>query len=301
VANGAGALQTDMVANPAINIPYQLAISVTQGGAASLSVSSGGTVLGTATGTVGTGPFYVILGQWEGLPYTVGPNIADWQSIQVTAGVTGASGGEYIGKIETFDPAPMVAPQLIQFGTLQHVQPGSVNYPPHALDETMTNQQMLASEETWTVGGYLAGVNNEFHPLSLPTGLTPIASAQLLTSVEFNDILIGAVGGAVQYEGLGNTEKLIQQSSGQLAKYIPSVNIALGTPDVWKGLVLAYELGSWDLAYSHYYVWVDQTGDIYAEAVTGNLQVGYTSTGTYFEIPASYLQNLGALPWDAIP
>jgi hypothetical protein len=35
---------------------------------------------------VGTGPFYVVLAQREGLPVTVGTNIAIWHSISVVTG-----------------------------------------------------------------------------------------------------------------------------------------------------------------------------------------------------------------------
>jgi hypothetical protein len=49
-----------------------------------------GTVLGTTgVGTIGTGPFYLVLGQYEGLPTSVGPSTCIWQQVVVSAGVTG--------------------------------------------------------------------------------------------------------------------------------------------------------------------------------------------------------------------
>jgi|GEM_PF-4558654 len=138
-ANGNnGSLQTDMVANPSINIPYGLEISVASSGAATLSVSSGGTVLGTASGTVGTGPFYVVLGQWEGLPYTVGPNIADWQSAQVTAGAT------------TLPPG---APPPVNFITPPTIQPPPTITPP-------PENNSISSTPIVDVGGALTSIGN---------------------------------------------------------------------------------------------------------------------------------------------
>jgi hypothetical protein len=33
---------------------------------------------------VGTGPFFVVLAQWEGWPHTVGPNEAVWASVALS-------------------------------------------------------------------------------------------------------------------------------------------------------------------------------------------------------------------------
>ena len=90
--SGGASLQTQLVADPSVNIPYTLTISMDTSGQAQLSVSSNGGLLGTTTAEVGTGPFYIVFGQWEGQPFTVGPNISDWQSIKVTSGTTSIVG-----------------------------------------------------------------------------------------------------------------------------------------------------------------------------------------------------------------
>lgn len=75
-----------IVSNPSTNIFYVLTISVDSTGSATFSVSSGGNQLGSITQQIGTGQFYVLLGQFEGLPYTVGSNQAYWQSVSLTSG-----------------------------------------------------------------------------------------------------------------------------------------------------------------------------------------------------------------------
>jgi hypothetical protein len=78
------ALGTKLVDNPAVDITYTLQILLDQSGMATLSVYLSDSLLGSTTDSVGAGPFYVVLGSWEGLPYTVGANVADWDSIQLT-------------------------------------------------------------------------------------------------------------------------------------------------------------------------------------------------------------------------
>lgn len=153
------------------------------------------------------------------------------------------------------------------------------------------------------VGPSLGSVNAQFHPTALPLGLTPISGPG---QVVLKEILQGLAGGAVQYEELGAAETvMVERSTKTLAttlkKAMPVANILLSTPDVWDDLVLTYEVSNWDLAhYGNYVVFTDGAGDIYAEASTENAR-GFSTGSSYFEIPASYLQNLGGLPWDAIP
>jgi hypothetical protein len=79
--------------NPNIGMRYTIQVSVGVDGSASASLKdSSGVVLASQTGLqVGTGPFYVVLGQREGLPYTVGPNVAVWQSVTVNGGASSST------------------------------------------------------------------------------------------------------------------------------------------------------------------------------------------------------------------
>jgi hypothetical protein len=66
---------------PSVNTWYTVAITVDATGLATvvLTNTATGAVLGSQSGiNIGTGPFYLILGQYEGLPRTVGPNTAVW-------------------------------------------------------------------------------------------------------------------------------------------------------------------------------------------------------------------------------
>jgi hypothetical protein len=82
--NWAG-LVDKLVASPSLNTQYQLTITVDSSGNANLVVASGGQTLGTLSKQVGLGPYYVILAQGEGLPFTIGPNQAYWQAVEVTS------------------------------------------------------------------------------------------------------------------------------------------------------------------------------------------------------------------------
>ena len=88
INNGWTFFQGPIVPNPSINVIYQLEISVDSSGMASLSVSSQGNMLGTASVQVGAGNFYIILGQREGLPDVSGPNQAYWESVNLQSGIT---------------------------------------------------------------------------------------------------------------------------------------------------------------------------------------------------------------------
>jgi len=74
-----------LVANPRVDAPYILSMSINPSGSAYMEVqdSSGG-VLGSAKNIrVGRGPFYIVLAQWEGTPTTEGPNLATWSSLSL--------------------------------------------------------------------------------------------------------------------------------------------------------------------------------------------------------------------------
>jgi len=78
-------------ANPSVNVWYTIGIGVDATGQTTVNlVDPTGTLLGsTGVGAIGTGPFYLVLGQYEGLPRTVGPNTCTWGQVVVSAGVTG--------------------------------------------------------------------------------------------------------------------------------------------------------------------------------------------------------------------
>jgi hypothetical protein len=83
-------LADKLVTSPSLNTLYQLTIMVDSSGNANLVVASGGQTLGGITKQLGlaNNQFYVILVQWEGLPYTIGPNQAYWQSVNLGSTVT---------------------------------------------------------------------------------------------------------------------------------------------------------------------------------------------------------------------
>ena len=78
--------------SPSLNVVYTLEIAVDSSGNAQYSISAGSQVLGQASDQVGTGPFYIIIGQSEGVPVLgPGPNVAYWTSVSLTP--TAPSGG----------------------------------------------------------------------------------------------------------------------------------------------------------------------------------------------------------------
>jgi uncharacterized protein (TIGR03437 family) len=78
-------------ATPSVNVWYTIGMAVDAMGNTTVTVQDPtGVVLGsTGVGAIGTGPFYLVLGQYEGLPATVGPNTCIWQQVVVSASVTG--------------------------------------------------------------------------------------------------------------------------------------------------------------------------------------------------------------------
>jgi hypothetical protein len=92
IAQGAGwsVENTMMYSSPQLNTVYQLSINVDTGGTASLAISSNGQTLGTASRSIGVGPFYILLIQLEGWPAVSGPNQAYWQSVTLTSSTVSA-------------------------------------------------------------------------------------------------------------------------------------------------------------------------------------------------------------------
>jgi hypothetical protein len=72
--------------NPSLGVFYTIQISVGTNGYASVVLMTNGVTLASGSGlSVGDGPFYVVLGQKEGLPCVSGPLAATWQTISVTS------------------------------------------------------------------------------------------------------------------------------------------------------------------------------------------------------------------------
>ena len=69
---------------PTLNVPYTFTISVGAAGEATVSVANNGTLLGSNTASVGTGPFYVVLSDGTGAYSSGSPNQAYWSNLQIT-------------------------------------------------------------------------------------------------------------------------------------------------------------------------------------------------------------------------
>jgi uncharacterized protein (TIGR03437 family) len=75
-----------LYATPSVNVQYTVVLTIGTTGKANIELFSGGTLLAFLDGlSIGTGPFYLVLGQFEGQSYTVGPNTAVWSSVEVDA------------------------------------------------------------------------------------------------------------------------------------------------------------------------------------------------------------------------
>jgi hypothetical protein len=84
-----GASGLPVVDSASLNTAYVLTIAVDAGGNTTASVSdAAGNVLGSTPGLpLGTGPFFVVLGQFEGEPPRSGPNATVWSKVTTQAGV----------------------------------------------------------------------------------------------------------------------------------------------------------------------------------------------------------------------
>jgi hypothetical protein len=97
-------LGSKLYSDPSVNSVYTVRIFVKNTGIATVSLfSASGILLGTQTNLdVGTGPFYLILGQREGGPNVAGANVATWKNVSLTLSA----------------PAPVLAPITIINGTV---------------------------------------------------------------------------------------------------------------------------------------------------------------------------------------
>jgi hypothetical protein len=75
----------NIVHNAQVGVPYTFSILIGDNGTASVTAAAAdGHTLGSASDlNVGPGPFYIVLGQREGMPYTVGKNVALWSSVKL--------------------------------------------------------------------------------------------------------------------------------------------------------------------------------------------------------------------------
>ena len=78
----------DIDPDPAVNSVYDVKMSVDANGSGVVTLSGAGVPNGVTVpvGSVGSGPFYVVLGQREGGPKTVGTNDALWSNAVLSAG-----------------------------------------------------------------------------------------------------------------------------------------------------------------------------------------------------------------------
>ena len=78
---------------PALDTWYTITLAVDATGDTNVALTgaTGATLVSKSVSGLGSGPFYVLLAQREGLPYTIGPNMAVWSQIQVLSGA-GAAG-----------------------------------------------------------------------------------------------------------------------------------------------------------------------------------------------------------------
>jgi len=76
-----------------LNVWYVIRITVNARGVGTVVVEDlQGSRLATVNNlTVGTGPFFIVLAQWEGLPYTRGPNEAVWKLVRISAASPGTN------------------------------------------------------------------------------------------------------------------------------------------------------------------------------------------------------------------
>jgi hypothetical protein len=70
---------------PSTSVFYtiQMSVDTVGNGSVSLLAPDGGTLASQSGLAVGTGSFYVVLAQREGLPFVTGPNVAVWQSVAI--------------------------------------------------------------------------------------------------------------------------------------------------------------------------------------------------------------------------
>jgi hypothetical protein len=101
---GFTSLGTQLYSDPSTNVANTFQIYIEETGVAAVALyAASGVELGVKTNMqVGTGPFFVILGQREGEPSVEGANVATWENVSVVPQA----------------PAPVLAPATLTNGTL---------------------------------------------------------------------------------------------------------------------------------------------------------------------------------------
>ena len=119
--NGIGASSADTAVlspnTPAVNLTYNITLSVDGSGNGTVTVTSSGGSGSVALGNVGTGPFYVVLGQHEGTPAVAGANGANWYSASLSPDVVSVSttlsaGSPTVAGVETV-PESVIPPTSV--------------------------------------------------------------------------------------------------------------------------------------------------------------------------------------------
>jgi hypothetical protein len=97
----------------------EFAVDANGAGTATVTDEQGATVLSKTDMLVGTGPFFVLLVQREGAPYTVGVNEAVWSSVELSPGAVSTASGSA--------STPSVVKAIIQEGgTSLELPPGQM-------------------------------------------------------------------------------------------------------------------------------------------------------------------------------
>lgn len=86
ISGGSGQTWIDGVVldpNPSLDTWYTLSIGLNSTGMATVTVAHGSTVLGSSSTEIGTGTYYLWLGQFVNVPPVNGPNSASWSYVDV--------------------------------------------------------------------------------------------------------------------------------------------------------------------------------------------------------------------------
>jgi hypothetical protein len=129
-------LGESIYSNPLVNQNYDIAISVDSGGSATVVFALNGYAYASESGLqVGHGPFYLVLAQREGLPYTVGPNKAIWQSVVLQRPVTPTGGLRNVVTFKAIEANPSAFSIQQNFFVSGPGDPACGGYPVKATSE----------------------------------------------------------------------------------------------------------------------------------------------------------------------
>jgi hypothetical protein len=120
--NGAGGWSgaPKLYLTPSLEVFYTVLISVNKTGVAQYSISQAGHVLGTASASVGGGPFYLVMEQAEGGPVSgMGANEAYWSSVLLTGSPTSSV-------VSVYPTEPAYATVSVNYSSLSLTGPVSI-------------------------------------------------------------------------------------------------------------------------------------------------------------------------------